>query len=116
MNAARTAKSGRALPYKGDKRGRKPPPDNETARDRFIRIGNARMVNALHGIKLIGNLSRGAYEWTLDDIDRMERALVEQVRETAEEFRRLKTATKKEKPEFSFSAAAGNRPAFSIST
>lgn len=118
-------------PAKG-KRGRKPPPPGETDRDRFLRIGNARMINALKAIELMENLSRGAYEWSLADVDAMERKLIEQAQRTANEFRRVhaeklaraqKQEAKKAKPDFSFAetssgasasnAAARSKPTFS---
>lgn len=70
----RPARSRRQQPTR---MGRKPPPPNETPRQRFGRIGQARMVNALHAIRLIGNLAASGYEYTADDIGLMHSTLKE---------------------------------------
>ena len=44
--------------------GRKPPPENETAEERFRRLAQARVVATLQSIRLIGNLATGDYKWT----------------------------------------------------
>lgn len=49
------------------KLGRKPPPPNETRRDRFERIGAKRMQNVLRQIQLLGNLCSPNYECS--DVD-----------------------------------------------
>lgn len=58
------------------KKGRRPPPPNETARQRFIRIGQPRVIAAVKAIRLLGNLARGDYDWHPDDVARM-RATIE---------------------------------------
>lgn len=49
--------------------GRKPPPPNETRRDRFLRIGQRRMNNVIRQIQLLGNLSSSTYDCQQQDID-----------------------------------------------
>jgi hypothetical protein len=51
--------------------GRKPPPPNESKRDRFCRIGERRMNEVIGKIALLGNLSGPQYECTHDDLERM---------------------------------------------
>ncbi len=51
--------------------GRKPPPPNESKRDRFCRIGERRMTEIVSKIALLGNLSGSQYECTQADIDNM---------------------------------------------
>lgn len=50
------------------KLGRKPPPPNETRRDRFVRIGAKRMENVIRQIQLLGNLCGANYECSGDDL------------------------------------------------
>lgn len=91
-----------AKSYKGEKRGRKPPPHEESARERFLRIGNGRMVNALHTMDLLGNLCRGAYDWTMEDVDKMEATLIEKAKSIADQYRKARGGVKKVLPDFSF--------------
>jgi hypothetical protein len=83
--AARKARAG----SKG-KRGRKPPPPGETKRDRFVRIARVRMVNALEAIRLLSNMARGDYEWSMDDIHKMEVALQQQIELVKKEYETAK--------------------------
>lgn len=68
------------------KRGRKPPPVHETKYEKFIRIGQPRVVQAIKDIHLIGNLARGDYQWTKADIVRIERALYGAVDQMVTQF------------------------------
>lgn len=70
----------------GAKRGRKAPPPGETARDRFVRIGNNRMARVLQSIRLLGNLASTHYAWTPEDLERMHQAIVDQVDRTFARF------------------------------
>ena len=48
----------------------------ETKRDKFVRLAESRVNNALKQIELIGNLSNTrAYEYTKDDVDDIIRTL-----------------------------------------
>lgn len=75
-----------APPPTGRKRGRKPPPPSETARDRFVRIGNRRMAQALTAIRLLGNMASPHYAWTPEDLERMHAALMDQIDKTFARF------------------------------
>lgn len=55
--------------------GRKPPPPNETARDRFCRIGERRMSEIIGKITLLGNLSGANYDCTEADLEAMKSSL-----------------------------------------
>lgn len=59
----------------GRTHGRKAPPDGETAHDRFLRLGQPRVRNALYAIRLIGNLSQDAYQWEDSDVELIEDTL-----------------------------------------
>jgi hypothetical protein len=99
--SARKAKASNPTPAKG-KRGRKPPPPNETRRQAFLRIGNGRTLSALDGIRLIGNLARGAYDWSMDDVEHIEAALKQQIGIMVEEFKKaLEPPPVKETVDFS---------------
>lgn len=86
------------------KKGRKPPPPNETARERFLRIGQPRVANAVHAIRLIGNLARGAYEWTERDVRLMSAALREAIEHMEAEYAAVQgtKAPSKEPVKFDF--------------
>lgn len=48
----------------------------ETKREKFVRLAESRMNNALKQIELLSNLSNTrAYEFTKDDVDKMIKAL-----------------------------------------
>lgn len=57
------------------KKGRKPPPANETARGKFERLGRARMKRVLASIRLLGNLASPIYECSPDDVAKMKAAI-----------------------------------------
>lgn len=46
------------------KKGRQPPPENETDAGRFSRLCTARVGAAVHAIDLVGNCSGNGYEYT----------------------------------------------------
>jgi hypothetical protein len=77
-------------------RGRYAPPPGETARERFIRLGQARMVNALHAIRLLGNLSSDLYQVTDRDVALMHSTLTEAINDALGRFRRPSTTPKLE--------------------
>lgn len=70
----------------------------ETKRDRFLRIGNARMQRALNGIRLLGNLANSNYEWTEEDVRAMQNSVIDTLTRTVNRFSK-KSA---EKPTFMF--------------
>lgn len=48
---------------------------NESKRDRFVRLGGARMGKVLKGIEGLGNLSGAAYEYSEADVSKMRTAI-----------------------------------------
>ena len=62
----------------GKKSGRKPRDPNAkpvSKREKFIRLGSARMTKALKAISQLGNLSGSGYEYTEDDVKKMREAI-----------------------------------------
>lgn len=77
-----------------------PPEDHpETRREKFERIGTARMNRVLNAIRLIGNLANPTYDWTEPDIERIKATIVGTLDEVMIRFDRRK---KLEKPQFTF--------------
>lgn len=65
-------------------------------RDRFIRVGERRVNNALKAISLIGNLSnKGNYEYSQSEIKRIEKALKEELFKAMSKFDDAKPVSKK---------------------
>lgn len=61
---------------------------NETAEEKFIRIANLRVPNAIKKIKLIGNLSASAYRCTDEQIDKIVASLRQTVDEVESKFKK----------------------------
>ncbi len=60
----------------------------ETKREKFTRLAESRMNNALKQISLIGNLSNtSAYEYTVNDIDKILKTLRSAVNELEVTFK-----------------------------
>lgn len=60
---------------------------NETDRDKFIRLANKRVNNALKSIELIGNLSnRSNYDYTEEDAEKIFLALNRELKACKERF------------------------------
>ncbi len=73
---------------------------NETKRDKFIRLAEARTNRIIDTLQLLGNLSNtGAYEYTKKDIDQMFKAIEEAMSETRNKFNKTES---KEKKKFCF--------------
>ena len=67
--------------------GRKSPPPAETKRDKFRRLGLARMENAIDAIRLVGNLSRrDVYEYTAEEVGALKTGLYAAVNESVSQF------------------------------
>lgn len=63
-------------------------PADESKREKFLRLGDARMSRALTALRLVGQLgNKGAYEYTGDDVDKMLAALNEAVAEVGRRMR-----------------------------
>lgn len=77
-----------------------PPEDHpETRREKFERIGTARMNRVLNSIRLIGNLANPTYDWTESDITKMRATIEATLTEVMIRFDRRK---KIERPHFDF--------------
>lgn len=76
-----------------------PTPIEESARDRFLRIGTARMNRVLDHIRLLGNLSNANYEWTESDLRTIQDAIVTELGKSMARFAKVRA----EKTEFTFS-------------
>lgn len=68
----------------------------ETNRQRFLRIGQYRIVNALKALRLVGNLAGQGYEYTPDDIALMRNTIGEAVEEAFARFEKSHAAKKLE--------------------
>ena len=93
VKSQRTVVREKSSPRRG---GRKPPPQGETPRQRFLRIAQARVVNALHAIRLVGNLAGQGYEWTPSDIVLMHNTLTEGLEQSFSRFAKSSQAPKLE--------------------
>lgn len=69
-------------------------PRTETRREKFLRIGQGRMVNALHSIRLIGNLAGPIYDWNENDLVLMHNTLSNAVDEAFKRFAQSRQAPK----------------------
>jgi len=61
---------------------------NETPEDKFKRIANLRVPNAIKKIKLIGNLSASAYKYSDEQIDKIIAGLRQAVDEIEAKFKK----------------------------
>ncbi|OIO81461.1 MAG: hypothetical protein COW11_01385 [Candidatus Omnitrophica bacterium CG12_big_fil_rev_8_21_14_0_65_43_15] len=61
---------------------------NETAEEKFIRIANLRVPNAIKKIKLIGNLSASAYKYSEDQVSKTIASLRQAVDEVEAKFKK----------------------------
>lgn len=70
--------------------------ENETKREKFVRLAESRMNNALKQIELLSNLSNtSAYEYTNADVDKIIRALRGAVTELEKSFSASRNESKK---------------------
>lgn len=68
---------------------------NESDRDKFVRLANKRVNNAIKAIELIGNLSnRSNYDYTAEDVEKILGALNREIKICRERF--LSTKGKRE--------------------
>jgi len=60
---------------------------SESDRDKFVRLANSRVNKAIRTIRVIGNLSnRSNYSYTDDDIEKIFRALQEELKACRQRF------------------------------
>lgn len=66
-------------------------PENESKAQTFQRLAPLRVNNALNKIRIVGNLSNTAnYEFTPEQVDRIEAALCESIAQIMRQFRKEK--------------------------
>lgn len=70
-----TSAAPRSARAQGRRLGRKPPPENESRHERFMRIGTKRMNNAIRQIQLLGNLCGPNYDCDAHDLASMRDAI-----------------------------------------
>jgi len=68
------------------------PPENESKRDRFLRIATPRMQRALTAIRLLGNLSSPTYGWEKQDVEMIRSTLTQALNETMTRFDKSRKA------------------------
>ena len=83
------------------RRGRKPRPMNETRYDRFNRVGSRRMQNAIHQIRLLGNLCRPIYQCDAEDLNLVRSTIINELDMALARFAPRISETKK-LPSFTF--------------
>lgn len=67
--------------------------DNETKRDKFVRLAEARTNKIIDMIQLLGNCSNSsAYEYTQQDIDQIFGAIETELREAKRKFTRSESS------------------------
>lgn len=64
--------------------------DNETKAETFQRLANKRVNNALDKIRLIGNLSSANYEYTEEQVNKIEDALRMATDRIMDKFRKVR--------------------------
>lgn len=63
----------------------------ETRKERFVRIANLRVPKALKAIHMIGNLAGAGYEFTPEQVAKINSLLAESVAKTMQQFSNVKT-------------------------
>ena len=69
----------------------------ETKHDKFKRLANQRVANALKKVELIGNLSSSGYEYTQEEVDKIFTVLQQTLDSTKNRFSK---SNKVETPKF----------------
>ncbi len=65
---------------------------NETKREKFVRLAEARTNRIIDTLQLLGNCSNtSAYEYTQQDIDQIFSAIETEVREAKKQFSKLES-------------------------
>lgn len=64
--------------------------NGETKHDKFKRLANQRVKNALKKVELIGNLSSSGYEYSPEEVDKIFAALQQVVENTKARFSKSK--------------------------
>ncbi len=80
------------------------PKPEETSRQRFVRLANKRVANAMDAIRLIGNLSnRSSYDYSEQDVEKIFQALTMRLRKTELMFKLSSQRKPSEQNAFSLS-------------
>lgn len=67
--------------------------DNESKRERFVRLAEARTNKILDMIQLLGNCANtNAYEYSQQDVDQIFSAIETEVREAKKKFQKVENA------------------------
>ena len=70
--------------------------EQETKREKFVRLAEARTNRIIETLQLLGNLSNtGTYEYTKKDIDQMFKAIEEAVSDTKNKYEKADVKGKK---------------------
>lgn len=85
----------------GKKRGAKAAPEGETKRQKFERLGSARMSKVIKGITALGNLSGSSYEFKPEDVEKMRTAIQDATKAALARFV-PKVKGEGDKPAFTF--------------
>ena len=64
--------------------------EGESKHDKFKRLANQRVVNALKKIELIGNLSSSGYEYSPEEVEKIFTALQQTLESTRNRFSKSK--------------------------
>lgn len=65
---------------------------NETKRDKFVRLAEARTNKIIDTLQLLGNCSNAsAYEYTQQDVDQIFSAIEAEVREAKKKFSKIES-------------------------
>jgi hypothetical protein len=60
--------------------------ERETARERFVRLANKRVVKAIKAIQLLGNLSNPTYQYDEKDVTKIFKAIQSEVDQARSKF------------------------------
>lgn len=71
------------------KKGRKPPPPNETPRAAFLRLAPTRLKRAVLLIRQMGNFAEGRYDWNDKDVAQMQMVLYEAVNDMVKRYAKV---------------------------
>ena len=68
--------------------------DQETKRDKFVKLAEARTNKIIDMLRLLGNCSNtSAYEYTQQDVDKIFSAIEAEVKEAKKKFNKIESKT-----------------------
>jgi hypothetical protein len=74
-------------------KGKVKPPENETKRDKFLRLAPSRTEAVLRRIDQLGKLSGSGYEWEADEMQQILDAVFDAVHDMKRKFERKREKT-----------------------